>query len=66
MGHYSYRKRHRSGLPLTCRVEVFQLDVVDLARDWPEKKKRKRRWMRPHEAAAAVDEPELAELLRRL
>jgi hypothetical protein len=45
---------------------VFRLDVADLARDWPEKSKRRRRWMRPDEAARAVDEPELADLLRQL
>lgn len=66
IGYYTYHKRHRTGLPLACRVEVFRLDVADLARDWPEKKIRKRRWMRPEEAAAVVDEPELAALLGQL
>lgn len=66
VGYYSYRKRHRTGLPLACRVELFRLDVADLARDWPEKKKRKRKWMPADEAAATVDEPELAAYLRRL
>jgi 8-oxo-dGTP pyrophosphatase MutT (NUDIX family) len=66
VGYYPYRKRHRTGLALACRVEVFRLDVADLARDWPERKSRKRRWMRPEDAARAVDEPELAALLRRI
>jgi 8-oxo-dGTP pyrophosphatase MutT (NUDIX family) len=66
IGYYTYHKRHRTGLALACRVEVFQLEVVDLARNWPEKKTRKRRWMRPDEAAKAVAEPELAALLRRI
>ena len=66
VGYYSYRKWHRTGLALACRVEVFRLDVADLARDWPERKKRKRRWMRPEDAARAVAEPELSDLLRRL
>ena len=64
VGYYTYRKRHRTGLPLACRVEVFRVHVADLARDWPEKRSRKRRWMRLDEAARAVDEPELAALLR--
>lgn len=66
IGYYLYQKRYRTGPPLACRVEVFRLDVAALAHDWPEKKQRRRRWMRPDEAAAAVDEPGLAELLRRL
>ena len=66
IGYYTYRKRHRTGLELACRVEVFPLDVADLARDWPERRSRKRRWMRPDEAARAVAETELAALLRRL
>jgi 8-oxo-dGTP pyrophosphatase MutT (NUDIX family) len=66
LGYYTYGKRHRTGLPLACRVEVFRLDVADLAGDWPERRKRKRRWMHPNDAAEAVDEPGLAEILRRL
>jgi 8-oxo-dGTP pyrophosphatase MutT (NUDIX family) len=66
LGFYTYAKRLDTGLPLACRVEVFRLDVADLLRDWPERKLRKRRWMRPEEAAAAVDEPDLATLLRSL
>jgi len=66
IGYFTYAKRQRTGLPMSCRVEVFRLDVVDLLRDWPEKKKRKRRWMRPEEAAAKVAEPDLAALLRAL
>jgi len=66
VGYFTYSKRHRTGLPLACRVELFRMEITDLAANWPEKKKRKRRWMRTEEAAAAVDEPELAEYLRRL
>jgi len=66
IGYYSYQKRHRTGLMLACRVEVFRLEVAHLARDWPEKKKRKRRWMPIEAAATAVDEPELAAMLRAL
>lgn len=66
VGFYLYEKRRRGGLSLSCRVEVFRVDVADLARDFPEKGKRRRKWMSPEQAAAAVDEPELKELLLRL
>ncbi|WP_209427241.1 NUDIX hydrolase [Pararhodobacter sp. SW119] len=66
VGYYTYQKRHRTGLPLSCRVEVFRIDVADLARDWPEKKSRKRQWFRPDAAADLVAEADLAALLRRL
>jgi 8-oxo-dGTP pyrophosphatase MutT (NUDIX family) len=66
VGYYTYRKRHRTGLPLSCRVEVFRIDVADLARDWPEKTSRKRQWFRPDAAADLVAESDLAALLRRL
>lgn len=66
VGFYTYAKNTRGGLPLSCRVEVFRIDVADLARDWPERGRRKRKWAYPEEAAEAVDEPELKVLLRGL
>ncbi len=66
VGFYTYAKNTKGGLPLSCRVEVFRIDVADLARDWPERSRRKRKWVRPEEAAEAVDEPELQALLRAL
>lgn len=63
VGFYTYEKMRAGGLPVSCRVEVFRLDLVDLAKDWPERRRRKRKWMTPEEAAAAVAEPELKTLL---
>lgn len=63
VGFYTYSKMRKGGLPITCRVEVFRVDVADLARDWPEKGRRRRKWMTPEAAAAAVQEPELKALL---
>ena len=39
--------------------------AAQLAEDYPEKDERKRRWMRRKKAAAKVDEPELAQIIRR-
>lgn len=66
VGYYSYAKNVRAGFALTCRVEVFRVHVADLARDWPERGQRRRRWFAHDEAAELVAEPELAALLRRL
>lgn len=66
VGFYTYEKRRIGGLPVACRVEVFRIDVADLAKTWPERAKRKRKWMTPEEAAAAVDEPDLKTLLLSL
>ena len=65
VGYYTYEKTRKSGPPVTCRVEVFRITVAELARDWPERARRKRSWMSLDRAADAVDEPDLKVLLRR-
>ena len=65
IGYYQYRKQRARGL-VTCRVEVFRIDVETLARAYPERGRRRRRWMTPDAAAGAVLEPDLQGLLRRL
>lgn len=66
IGAFTYRKIRKNGLPVPCRAQVFHVEVTGLADTFPEVKKRRRRWMRPGEAAAVVSEPELAALLRAL
>ncbi|MFN3954215.1 MAG: NUDIX hydrolase [Pararhodobacter sp.] len=66
VGFYTYRKLRQGGLPVSCRVEVFRIDVADLARDYPERRRRKRKWMSLEAAAAAVEETELKALLLSL
>lgn len=63
VGFFTYEKLRGGGIPVSCRVEVFNIAVADLARDYPERARRKRKWMSPEAAAAAVDEPELKTLL---
>jgi 8-oxo-dGTP pyrophosphatase MutT (NUDIX family) len=65
-GCYHYPKRLRSGEVIACRVKVFAMTVDRLAGTWPEALERRREWFTPEEAANAVQEPELAELLRSL
>ena len=63
IGAYSYIKRRPDG-ELPVRVRVFVLAVNELLEKWPEQKERSRQWFTVDEAAAAVNEPELAEIIR--
>lgn len=63
VGWYGYDKLRKGGLPLACRVELFRITVIDLAKDWPEARKRRRRWMPVTEAARRVNEAQLREQL---
>lgn len=62
-GRYTYRKVKRSGPDLPCEVVVYPLKVEEIADRWPERKQRRRAWFSPREAAARVQEEELAALL---
>jgi hypothetical protein len=48
------------------RVAVYLLDVQEELDTWPECERRQRAWFTPSEAAAAVEEPELRQLLLQL
>ena len=65
VGAYRYMKQRAKGEPVDCRVEVFPLEVETQAEDWPEKGQRELRWFSAPDAADAVDEPELRDLIRR-
>jgi 8-oxo-dGTP pyrophosphatase MutT (NUDIX family) len=66
VGYYYYDKRLRNGGRRRCRVDVYVLDVTVEHAKWPEAGERGRRWFDPEGAALAVDEPELAEIIRAL
>jgi len=61
-GDYRYDKRRRSG-DAAAIVTVYPLLVGREAGDWPEKAERERRWFAAAEAAEAVEEPELKDLI---
>ena len=63
IGVYGYGKRRNDGRVIDVQVEVFPLEVTHEDEDWPEKLERERSWVGPAEAARAVDEPELRELI---
>jgi hypothetical protein len=64
LGTYRYRKRKGSGASLMADVEVFPLSVSEELSDWKEMKQRQRRWFALSEAANAVEEPDLRDLIR--
>ena len=64
LGSYQYRKRKRSGATLLLGVDVFPLSVTQELSDWKEKNERERRWFSLADAAEAVDEPDLRDLIR--
>jgi len=64
LGSYRYRKRQGSGASLMVDVDVFPLAVTEELEDWKEQGERDRRWFLLHEAADAVDEADLGDLIR--
>lgn len=64
IGDYTYEKRLPDKI-VSVKVTVFPLEVEQELEQWPEQGERERVWCSPTKAAAAVDEPELAELIRQ-
>jgi 8-oxo-dGTP pyrophosphatase MutT (NUDIX family) len=65
IGEYPYLKRLKSGVARPVTVDVYPLEVTGEHATWPEKGQRTLRWMDPVEAALAVQEPELRDLIAR-
>lgn len=65
VGQYPYLKRLKSGAARAVTVDVFPLEVTGEHATWPEKGQRTLQWMTPVEAALAVQEPELRDLIAR-
>ncbi|CAN5330013.1 NUDIX hydrolase [soil metagenome] len=65
IGDYPYLKRLKSGAARAVTVDVFPLEVTGEHALWPEKGQRTLQWMSPVEAALAVQEPELRDLIAR-
>jgi hypothetical protein len=64
LGSYRYRKRRRNGASLMLDVDVFPLAVTQELPDWKESRERERRWFSLGDAADAVEEGDLADLIR--
>jgi predicted phosphate transport protein (TIGR00153 family) len=64
LGSYRYRKRRPSGASILFDVDVFPLAVTDELTTWKEQGERERRWFGLSEAAEAVEEEDLRDLIR--
>lgn len=65
IGYFTYVKYGGRGeADLPCVVSVFPLKVKSLAKDYPERRQRRRKWFSPRQASKKVAEPELRRLLR--
>lgn len=62
-GAYHYDKTLLGGLQRAVCVQVFDLQVEEERKTWPEMGQREKLWVAPGDAAALVDEPELQRLL---
>jgi len=66
IGSYCYEKRLKKGRTVTCEVVVFPLEVKRQQRTWLEKGKRQIQWLSLTQAADAVQETVLSEIIRSL
>ena len=64
LGNYSYRKRLHTFSSVDCLVEVYALEVKKQKLKWRERSQRQLVWLPQEEAAARVEEPELAHIIR--
>lgn len=62
IGFYVYKKSDRPDVS-KFKVAVYPMKVTNIEEDWPEKKKRRRKWMDFQTAADSVNEPSLKVLL---
>ncbi|QUD88601.1 NUDIX hydrolase [Phenylobacterium montanum] len=63
IGFYRYDKRLPDGSDRRCVVHVYPLEVEGQRKRWREQGQRTVRWFPVEEAAAAVKEPELQDLI---
>ncbi|GLR48082.1 DUF47 family protein [Sphingomonas astaxanthinifaciens] len=64
LGSYRYRKRRKTGASLMFDVDVYPMSVDEELTRWKEADERTRRWFTLNEAADAVEEEDLAALIR--
>lgn len=65
IGDYEYLKRLKSGAARLVKVDVYPMKITGEHATWPEKGQRTLQWMAPVEAALAVQEPQLRDLIAR-
>lgn len=66
IGTYDYTKKRDNGTLEQVQTYVYRVAVNDISSTYPESHQRKRKWMRPEDAANLVDEPQLRDLLLQI
>lgn len=66
IGAFQYGKRLTGGKVQPTKVEVFAFEQMVQHPEWPEQGQRKLQWFSIPEAAEAVDEPELKDIILKL
>jgi 8-oxo-dGTP pyrophosphatase MutT (NUDIX family) len=66
LGFFGYDKMLTPDLAHPCMVSVYPMRVATLARRFPERKERRRKWFFAGKAAGKVQEPELRALLKAI
>lgn len=66
IGSFRYDKRMRGGPRMPCETLIFPVEVARLAEKFPQEGRRERVWLAPDEAAARLDDPGLADVVREL
>ena len=64
LGLFRYKKRLKKGRVAVCDVHVFPLHVARQRPQWPEKNQREIKWVSVQEAAKAVQNARLREIIR--
>ncbi|MBX4860381.1 NUDIX hydrolase [Rhizobium bangladeshense] len=62
LGAYTYPKVLRDGVEVICKVQVYALEVTNIAKNFKEKGERTIEWVSFDEAVRRVREPELRNL----
>jgi 8-oxo-dGTP pyrophosphatase MutT (NUDIX family) len=65
LGSFRYKKRLKKGRVAVFSVHVFPLNVARQRKQWPEKNQRDIKWVSVKEAAEAVQNARLREIIRR-
>jgi 8-oxo-dGTP pyrophosphatase MutT (NUDIX family) len=63
LGTFGYDKMLKDGIEVPCRVQVYALEVSELAKHFKEKGERSLEWVSCEVAAERVREPELHDLI---
>lgn len=66
IGTYRYRKEMKAGYQVGCCVFIYPMLVTEQRLDWVERRQRQTGWYALDEAAALIEEPKLANLIKKL